>query len=31
MVKISEDDYYNSKRYEISDSYYFDTRRADLS
>lgn len=28
MVKISEDDYYSSKRYEISDSHYFDTRRA---
>jgi hypothetical protein len=29
MVKISED-YYSSKRYEVSDSYYFDTRRVDL-
>jgi hypothetical protein len=29
MVKISEG-YYSSKRYEISDSYYFDTQRADL-
>jgi hypothetical protein len=29
MVKISED-YYRSKRYEISDRYYFDTRWADL-
>jgi hypothetical protein len=29
MVKISEDDYYNLKSYEISDSYYFDTRRAE--
>jgi hypothetical protein len=29
MVKISKG-YYRSKRYEISDSYYFDTQRADL-
>jgi hypothetical protein len=29
MIKISED-YYSSKRYEISDNYYFDTQRADL-
>jgi hypothetical protein len=29
MVKISEG-YYSLKRYEISDSYYFDTQRADF-
>jgi hypothetical protein len=30
MVEIIEDDYYNSRKYEISGSYYFDNRRADL-
>jgi hypothetical protein len=29
MVKIRED-YYRSRRYEISDRYYFDNGRADL-
>jgi hypothetical protein len=29
MVEIRED-YYRSRRYEISDSYYFDKGRADL-
>jgi hypothetical protein len=29
MVKISEG-YYSLKRYEISDSYYFDAQRADF-
>lgn len=29
MIEIRED-YYSSRRYEISDSYYFDNRRAAL-
>jgi hypothetical protein len=29
MIEIRED-YYSSRRYEISDSYYFDNRRAPL-
>jgi hypothetical protein len=29
MIKISEG-YYSLKRYEISDSYYFDTQQADF-
>jgi hypothetical protein len=29
MIEI-RGDYYSSKRYEVSDSYYFDNRLADL-